>query len=79
MAFQTQRLYLTAQLNGQTLTPVLIVDGVSYTLPVLVGTGRKTYELPKQISGRLFDGVRLSGNLTARIEIFRIEADVWLG
>jgi hypothetical protein len=79
VAFQTQRLYLTAQLNGQTLIPVMIVDGTSYTLPELVGTARKTFELPKQISGRLFDGVQLIGSLTNRIEIFRIEADVWLG
>lgn len=81
VAFQTQRLYITANMpQGQTLVPVLIVDNNEYTLPVLPGTGiRTTYELPKQISGRLFDGVRLTGSLTARIEVFRIEADVWLG
>jgi hypothetical protein len=77
--FQTQRLYLTAQLNGQTLTPVLIVDGVEYTLPILVGTGRKTFELPKQITGRLFDGVRLTGSLTAQVEVYSIFADLWYG
>jgi len=82
--FTTQRLYIAANLNvsavGQVLTPTLIIDGVERTLPVLPAkSGRFTYELAPKMVGRLFDGVRLTGNLTGRVEIYNISADVWLG
>jgi hypothetical protein len=82
--FTTQRIYIAANLNvsqvAQNLIPVLIIDGMERTLPLLPATaGRTTYELAPQMCGRLFDGVRLTGSLTGRVEIFNISADVWLG
>lgn len=85
--FTVQRIYLTLNTNvapggtPQQITPVLIVDGVSYTLPVAQANGRQTieYDGPKAV-GRFLDGFNLSGTLaTARVEIFRVEADIWLG
>jgi hypothetical protein len=82
--FTGQRLYITANLNvsgvPQVITPTLIVDGAEIVLPQITNTERGTIELPiSKYHGRFFDGVRLDGCLTGRIEIFRIEADVWLG
>jgi hypothetical protein len=82
--FTGQRLYITANLNvsgvPQVITPTLIVDGAEIVLPQITNTERSTIELPiSKYHGRFFDGVRLDGCLTGRIEIFRIEADVWLG
>lgn len=81
--FTTQRIYITANLGvsgvAQIVTPTLIVDGVETALPSITGTGRQTYEIAKQVKGRFFDGIRIDGCLTGRIEIFRMEADIWLG
>lgn len=82
--FTTQRIYIAANLNvsavPQTITPTLIIDGVSRTLPALPATaGRTTYELAPKMTGRLFDGINLTGSLTGRIEIFYLGADVWYG
>lgn len=77
--FTTQRLYITVNCNGQILTPTLIVDGANYPLPPITNTERTTIEMRPTIPGRLFDGVLLSGSLSNRIEVFRIEADVYLG
>jgi len=82
--FTGQRLYLNINPNvssvPQVITPSLIVDGTVNALPAITATGRQMFELPiSQYHGRLFEGVRLEGSLTGRIEVFRIEADVWLG
>lgn len=78
--FTTQRIYLSANLAGQVLTPVAIVDGTEKTLANLTGpNARQTYELPVKLCGRLFDGLRLSGNLIQRIEIFQVAADLAFG
>jgi hypothetical protein len=82
--FTTQRIYLT--LNPavnisapQTLTPTLIIDGSTFALPTITGAGRTTFELTPKRFGRFFDGIRIDGTLTGRVEIFRLEADVWVG
>lgn len=82
--FTGQRLYLTINMNVsgvvQILTPTLIIDGVENVLPKITNMGRSTIELPiSKFHGRLFDGIRLDGTLTGRVEIFRLEADVWMG
>lgn len=78
--FTTQRIYISATLNNQTVTPTLIVDGTEYGLPPITANGsRVQIELSPKVCGRFFEGVRLNGSLTNRVEIFRIEADVWLG
>lgn len=81
--FTTQRIYITANPNvssvQQTLTPILIIDGVEHILPAITAAGRATFELSPKFTGRFFDGVRLTSSLTGRVEIFRVEADVYLG
>jgi hypothetical protein len=83
--FTAQRLYITINcaVDGvpQLVTPTLIVDGEEIVLPQITNTGRSTIELPiSQYHGRFFDGVRLDGCFVGgRVEVFRIEADVWLG
>ena len=64
--------------RGRTLRQRL--DGVENVLPKITNMGRSTIELPiSKFHGRLFDGIRLDGTLTGRVEIFRLEADVWMG
>ncbi len=75
--FTTQRFYITVALNGSTLAVIVIVDGVEYHVADVTGVGRMTYELPFQKFGRFLDGVRLYGRVCNRIEVFRIEADIW--
>ena len=81
--FTTQRIYITVNPNvsgvAQTLTPSLIIDGVSTALPTITASKRTTFELSPKLFGRFFDGINLTGSLTGRVEIFRLEADVWLG
>lgn len=89
--FTTQRIEITANLNlssgaltspPQQLTPTIILDGVSYTLPKIVAIPNKqrvTYELTPKLPARFFDGLRLTGSLTGRIELYRVELDVWYG
>ncbi len=79
--FTTQRIYLSLNApQDQQVSPTLIVDGTELALPPLTGTGaRKTFEYSNKLFGRLFDGVRLNANLTGRIEVFRIDVDVYLG
>jgi hypothetical protein len=81
--FTSQRLYVAANLNvsgtPQQLVPTLIVDGNEYTLPTITNTKRTIIELSPKVFGRLFDGIRFTGNLTGRIEIYSVSADVWLG
>ena len=82
--FTGQRLLLTLNCNvsgvPQTLTPILIIDGVEHTLPQITTMKRETLDIPIYgYHGRFFDGVRLTGCLTGRVEVFRIEATVALG
>lgn len=81
--FTTQRIYLTANCNvsgvQQTLIPEIIIDGVATALPVISTNGRQTVELSPKLIGRFLDGFNLSGSLTGRVEVFRIELDIWLG
>lgn len=83
--FTTQRLYLTlnpgvtSSLLPQLITPTLIIDGRSIALPPITANKRTTFELTPKLFGRFFDGIRLDATLTGRIEIFRLEVDVWVG
>lgn len=77
--FLTQRFYITCQLGGSSLTPIIIVDGMEYVLPDITNVGRSTIELPFQKFGRFLDGVRLYGRPCNRIEVFRVEMDIWYG
>jgi hypothetical protein len=81
--FTGQRLLLT--LNGnvsgvpQILTPTLIIDGIEHTLPPITTIARTTIDMPIYgYHGRFFDGVRLTGSLLGRVEIFAIEATIAL-
>jgi len=70
-----QRVYIEANTNGQSLTPTLIIDGVSTTLPTLVTASQSVVEYPIVKPGRVV-GLRLEGSLTDRVEIVEIGWDV---
>lgn len=66
-------LVIDANTNGQSLTVHIDVDGTEYTIGTLDTTsGRRKHEVHIDRSGRLFS-VRISGTLTAQVEIFRVK------
>lgn len=79
--FTTQYLWLTfTAAIGETVTPTLILDGAEFVLPKLTGQGKRvTYEMKPSLPARFWDGVRLNASLTGRIEVFRLEGQVYLG
>lgn len=73
-----QRIYIDLVTNGQALTPSLILDdGTLVVLPQLVAASRRTVELPYGKKARIL-GIRLTGTLSDLVEIFGIEADVYV-
>lgn len=77
-----QRLYLKLNTQNQLLTPTIIIDGVEYVVPVIStasapGSSGTTIEIPIMRNG-LSVGVRLAGNLTKRVEVVEVAADLYL-
>ena len=70
-----QRVYLEADLAGQTLTPTLLLDGVAVAKTAVTNAARGNIEIPVGRQTREV-GVRLTGNVTAQVEVFGIELDV---
>lgn len=70
-----QRVYLDADLAGQTLTPTLLLDGVAVAKTAVTNVARGNIEIPVGRQTREV-GVRLTGNVTAQVEVFGIELDV---
>lgn len=66
-----QMVIIDASTKGQTLTPKLILDETEITLPMLNTSSRQTVEYPVGRKGRVV-GVRLTGSLTDRVEIFGV-------
>src|SRR5260370_3793501 len=55
----------------QILTPILIIDGIEYTLPRITSMSREIIDMPIHgFHGRFWEGVRLTGRLTGRVECF---------
>ncbi len=61
----------------QILTPILIIDGVEYTLPRITSMSRVIIDMPIHgFHGRFWEGVRLTGRLTGRVEVFLVDIQV---
>jgi hypothetical protein len=83
-----QRIYAAAKLNGQSLTPTLILDGVpdeadpeslvhlEIALPAFTGGNlTRSFEWSVNKTCRVV-GIRFDGNLILPVEISRVEADI---
>ncbi len=58
----------------QILTPILIIDGIEYTLPRITSMSRVIIDMPIHgFHGRFWEGVRLTGRLTGRVEVFLVD------
>ncbi len=58
----------------QILTPILIIDGVEYILPRITSMSRVIIDMPIHgFHGRFWEGVRLTGRLTGRVEVFLVD------
>lgn len=76
-----QRVYVDVNTRDQVLTPHLVVDGgVVYPLPLVVQTTvREVVEIPAgSVNGRVF-GVRLTGLLTKRVDLYEVAMDITVG
>jgi hypothetical protein len=76
-----QRVYIDINPNGAILTPTLILDNASISLPPLTGTGRKNppYEWTLGLSGQMV-AIELTGDVAdGIIELFGVEYDVEAG
>jgi hypothetical protein len=71
-----QYLYVEANTQGQLLTPTLILENSEILLPPLVTTTQKVVEYPILLNMRTC-GIRLTGHLTAPVEVFGVEMDVY--
>jgi hypothetical protein len=69
-----RRIFIDANLNGQSLTPTVNYDSGYATLSPITNSVRGTIELAFQQYARQFS-LDLIGCLTARIQIFGIELD----
>lgn len=72
-----KRLYIEADTNGQALTPSLVIDGVVTSLASFATIDRATVEYAALWKGRVV-GVRLTGSLTAAVEVFGVRLDVYV-
>lgn len=70
-----KRLNIKANTNGQIVTPVLVLDGGTITLPVFQTTSNVITTFGIGRYGRIL-GVRLTANLSAQIEVDWIRATV---
>jgi len=72
-----RRLIIDADTQDESLTPTIIIDGVSTTLPDLVSSSRKTTTLGVMKAGNTM-GLRLNGDVSKQVEIFRILFDAYV-
>jgi hypothetical protein len=73
-----QYVMIDANTEGQVLTPTLYYDDTTVqVLPPFSTTGRQVTEYAINKSARFF-GVRLVGDLTAPVEVFGVEVDLWV-
>jgi hypothetical protein len=73
----TRRLFIEADTDGEKVTPKIVLDGTEITLPVLTTLKRETVEYAVHRTGRLLS-VRLEGSISKRVEVFGVEADVYI-
>lgn len=71
-----QRFLIDINPNGQTITPTSIIDDNETTLPPLTGANRTEFEYAiAKKANRV--GLRLEGSLTAQVQVYKIEADIY--
>jgi len=73
--FKVQRVFIDGNLNGNSLTLTLIVDGIPLNLTTITGTTRTVFEWAVNQSGHLIQ-VNLAGNITTLMEIFKVCIEV---
>lgn len=72
-----QRIYVEANLRGQSLFPTLIVDNTEVAFAAITNAARGTVEIAQHSAGRVF-GLRLeSTTLRDRVDIFGVEMDLY--
>jgi len=72
-----KRIIFDANLNGQVLFPVIVIDDTEITLPSVTNATRCIHELNIGRQGHKVS-LRLTGSLMASVEIFEILFDVYL-
>lgn len=74
-----QRVYFDVNTQDQLLTPTLVLDNDEIVLPPFRTASRPAQSVEIVVGrwGRVI-GVRLAGSLTAQVEVFGIEADVYV-
>lgn len=72
-----QRLYIDINSGGQNITVAVIADGTTYSLAPLQTSSRQVVEYSVGINARVLS-VRLTGNVSMPVELFGVEADVYL-
>lgn len=72
-----RRLYIDADTGGATLTPYLILDNSTITLPSFISSSRTETEWVIMRSGRVM-AVRITGSLSTKVRIKRITLDVYI-
>lgn len=70
-------IFIDANTDGVLVTPTIILDGVETALPGFITNKRETVEIAVGKLARVI-GVRLTATTNKRIEIFDIEADIYL-
>ncbi len=70
-------IYIDATLNGETVTPVLGLDGTTSNLQTITGSTRSYYEIGVGRYGRVVD-IRLDATLNDVISIWGVEFDLYI-
>ena len=70
-------IYIELDTTQQNITPTLLLDGVSITLPLLNTQGRETRQIKILRYGNIA-GLRLEGSLTAKFFTYKVMFDVYL-
>ena len=70
-------IYIELDTTQQNITPTLLLDGVSITLPLLNTQGRETRQIKILRYGNLA-GLRIEGSLTAKLFVYKVMFDVYL-
>jgi hypothetical protein len=73
-----KHLFIDADTNSEVITPILGMVGTTHTLGTFVSATRAAEEIPVNRSGRLTQ-LRLTGDFSQDIKLYRIELDIRTG
>lgn len=71
-------LHIEVDLQGEIMTPALIIDDVTTTLSNITGTGRLIFTFKPNLPGQVFSVILSSASVNNPIEIFGIELDIYV-